>query len=204
MLTVASFFKEFKRMTSPGYSPTEADILEVLKYVEPPKELHYGTRAYDYHFLDFSSQQSGTTGWYTTSSSLSLIIYCVNLAEYDNTGPTMEKNGLVASLDFFEASMETGVWVKPVILLLTHMSEFRHKLATSPLERHFPDYSDGNDVEPAANYILDKFLAVQRSSPIFARTFDLTTTRDVWKIYDAHREATQTTWWEGLLRGLAY
>jgi guanine nucleotide-binding protein G(i) subunit alpha len=194
-------------MTNPEYSPTGADVLRVLKHVEPPDELQHRTRTYHYHFLNFSGRSSGPTGWYNITSPMSSIIYCVNLAEYDQTvqtGTTLEKTGLLASLGHFEAFMKTDLGAKPVILLLTHVSEFRQKLAMSPLEQHFQDYSGGDDVELAANYILRKFRAVQRSSPIFAHTFDLTTTKDVWKIYDAHHKATKTTLWEGLLSGLAF
>jgi guanine nucleotide-binding protein G(i) subunit alpha len=205
VLTVASFFKEFERIISPEYSPTEADVLELFKHAETPNELRHRTRRYNYHFLNFSGQESGPTGLYNISYfSVSSIIYCINLAEYDQTGTALEETGLVASLDFFEATMKTMIGAKPVILLLTHMSEFRQKLAISPLKQHFPDYSGGDDIELAANYILRKFLAVQCSSPIYAHTFDLTTTKDVWKIYDAHHKATEITLLGGLLRGLAY
>lgn len=189
-------------MISPDYSPTEADVLEILKHEDSLNELRHRTRRYDYCFTNFDSQHSGPTGWYSISYSVSAIIYCVNLAEYDQTGTAQEKSGLMASLDLFEATMKIGLRGKPVILLLTQVSEFRQRLATSPLEQQFPDYSGGDDADLAANYILRKFRAVQRSSLIYARTLDLTTTKDVWKIYDAYHEATKMTLWEEFLHGL--
>jgi guanine nucleotide-binding protein G(i) subunit alpha len=201
MLIVSSFFKDFERMTSPKYSPTEADVLELLKNVEPPGALTLETRRYHYRFLNFSGQQSGPTGWYNISS-VSSIIYCVNIAEYDQARAAPGSTSLGASLDLFEATMKTDLETRPVILLLTHISEFRQKLAMSPLEQYFPDYSGGDDAELAANYILRKFYAVQHSGPIYAYTFDLTTTKDVWKICDAHHEATKETKWEGFLSGI--
>ena len=203
MLTVSSFFEEFERMTSPEYSPTEADVLRLLNNVEPPSVLTYRTRRYEYRFFNSTAQQSGPTGWYSTFS-ISSIIYCVNLAEYDQTETAPGDTSLVASLDLFQATMKTDLGTKPVILLLTHISEFRQKLSMSPMEQYFPDYSGGDDVELAANYILRKFRSVKCSVPIYAYTFDLTSTEDVWKICDTHHEATKMKLWEGLLRGPAY
>lgn len=94
-------------MTSSDYIPTKADVLAVLAHVDPLHEVRHHTSRYSFRFIDFSGQQSGPVGWYSISSSVSSIIYCVNLAEYDQIEMGRKTTGLVAALDLFGSIMES-------------------------------------------------------------------------------------------------
>lgn len=191
-------------MISSDFSPTQADVLKVLAHVDPLHETGHYTSRYYFRFTDYGSQQSGPTGWYSISSSVSSIIYCVNLAEYDHIEMGRKTTGLAASLDLFRSITKSDLRLTPVIMLCTHLNEFRQNLATSPLEKQFPDYSGGADVGLAVKYIVRKFKRIPRCPEIYAYTFDLTTTEDVWKIYHAHHELTKMPLWEQFVSGLAY
>lgn len=50
-----------------------------------------------------------------------------------------------------------------MVLFLNKIDVFSQKLAYSPLENYFPDYSGGADLNKAVKYILYRFQQVNRS-----------------------------------------
>ncbi|KAF8885491.1 guanine nucleotide binding protein, alpha subunit, partial [Infundibulicybe gibba] len=65
-----------------------------------------------------------------------------------------------------------------IVLLLTQTDSFKNMLQTIPLERHFPKYIGGTDVNKAVKYILWEFM--QRNTarlsvyPHISQTVDAT------------------------------
>jgi guanine nucleotide-binding protein subunit alpha len=50
-----------------------------------------------------------------------------------------------------------------IILMLCNVTEFKEKLLQSPLQNYFPDYSGGFDVNSAKNYLLGRFMELNRA-----------------------------------------
>ncbi|KAJ7847975.1 guanine nucleotide binding protein, alpha subunit, partial [Mycena leptocephala] len=48
-------------------------------------------------------------------------------------------------------------------LFLTKVDEFEQKLSMIPLERYFPEYVGGNDVQNAVRFVLWRFMQANRA-----------------------------------------
>lgn len=51
-----------------------------------------------------------------------------------------------------------------IVIFFTKYDLLKKKLADSPLENHFPDYTGGNNVDLATKYIIEKFNEISKSN----------------------------------------
>lgn len=115
-----------------------------------------------YRFTNIDSQHHIPKNLVSSFDSVTSIIFCVNIADYDQG---LRANKLVQSIDYFDSVInQPCFWPQDtsVVLLLTHMDEFREKLADSPLGEHFPDFRGGCDVKQAEEYVIGRFRQVNR------------------------------------------
>lgn len=112
------------------------------------------------------------------------IIFCVALSEYDQV--LLEESGqnrMQESLVLFESVINSRWFLRTsVILFLNKIDVFKMKLAKTPLEKYFPEYtgechpqhngsgllmvnspSGGPDINKAAKYILWRFTQTNRA-----------------------------------------
>jgi guanine nucleotide-binding protein subunit alpha len=86
----------------------------------------------------------------------------IDLASYDRVQDS--RNELMETLDLFNSIADSGWFIRAgVILVLSRVWELKRKLRRSPMNKHFPDYSGGNNVHHAAKYILRKFTEVKQA-----------------------------------------
>lgn len=137
--------------------------------------------------LDIGGQRSERTKWIPCFENVTAIIFCVALSEYDQVlleDPTT--NRMAESLFLFESVINSR-WFPhtSVVLFLNKIDVFRAKLPKVrsliilmcfllfadtraptlqvPLEKHFPDYTGGLDINKATRYIYWRFMQVNRS-----------------------------------------
>lgn len=71
---------------------------------------------------------------------------------------------MMESLVLFDSVVNSRWFMRTsIILFLNKVDLFRQKLPRSPLNKYFPDYSGGNDVNRAAKYLLWRFNQVNRA-----------------------------------------
>jgi guanine nucleotide-binding protein G(i) subunit alpha len=122
--------------------------------------------------FDISSQTSEWKKWIHQFEDGIIIFFCVDLSQYDESLKESNKNGLRESLFFFDSVVNSQ---RPrrasIALLLCMVRHFEEKLRSKPLSNYFPDYSGGNDVSRASNYLLSLFNKVNRThlnlNPLF-------------------------------------
>lgn len=93
------------------------------------------------------------------------IIFCVSLSEYDQV--LLEESGqnrMQESLVLFESVINSRWFLRTsVILFLNKIDVFKMKLSKNALEKFFPEYTGGNDINKAAKYILWRFTQTNRA-----------------------------------------
>jgi len=92
--------------------------------------------------------------------SVTAVIYCVALNEYDQTLREDEtENRMVESIRLFE-TMTNSPWFRTTtfILFLNKVDLFREKIQTVDLKVCFPKYTDGCNFDSASVYIKDRFI----------------------------------------------
>ncbi|KAG6380367.1 guanine nucleotide binding protein, alpha subunit [Boletus reticuloceps] len=158
------FFKEILRIGSPDYLPTDNDILRAQEDLTRVIETRL-TFSSALHKHDRPSQTILAPKWIHHFEDISYIIFCVSLSDYDlapSEGNCQRR--LNDSFIVFESVVNSRRFTRTsVILFLTNIDVFKDKLSEVPLERHFPDYTGGTDVNEAIEYMQSRFMQVNRA-----------------------------------------
>lgn len=140
--------------------------------------------------FDVGGQRSERKKWIHCFESVTSIIFCTALSEYDQvlleeknqvravdargssvtTHPLVividitSQNRMAESLTLFESVINSRWFLRTsIILFLNKTDVFKIKLPKVPLDRFFPEYTGGNDINKAAKFILWKFMQANRA-----------------------------------------
>lgn len=78
-----SFFQEADRIGSPGYCPNEADVLRSRQKSVGIIETRFNMGQLSIHMFDVGGQRSERKKWIHCFESVTSIIFCTALSEYD-------------------------------------------------------------------------------------------------------------------------
>ncbi|QSS74757.1 small G-protein GPA3 [Histoplasma capsulatum G186AR] len=159
------FFDEAKRITAQDYIPNEADVLRAGTKTTGIYETRFTMGQLSIHMFDVGGQRSERKKWIHCFENVTSIIFCVALSEYDQVLlEESNQNRMMESLVLFDSVVNSRWFMRTsIILFLNKVDLFRLKLGRSPLNKYFPDYSGGNDVNRAAKYLLWRFNQVNRA-----------------------------------------
>ncbi|KAJ7254741.1 heterotrimeric G-protein alpha subunit, GPA3-like protein [Mycena rebaudengoi] len=141
------FFAAIHRIAAPTYVPSEDDILHARAS---------GTAILETRFSMGGVPRSERRKWIHCFESVTCLIFCAALSDYDEVPVERRSvNRLRESVYLFDSVINSR-WFHhtSVVLFLTKIDVFRRKLSKIPLERYFPEYQGGNDVNKAAKFIL--------------------------------------------------
>ena len=134
--------------------------------------------------FDVGGQRSERKKWIHCFESVTSIIFCTALSEYDQVlleernqvrnfavypvfffwRPKCSQNRMVESLILFESVINSRWFLRTsIILFLNKIDVFKSKLPKVPLEKYFPEYTGGDDINKAAKYILWRFMQANRA-----------------------------------------
>ncbi|CAO3687377.1 unnamed protein product [Umbelopsis vinacea] len=158
------FLSEIRRLAQPSYIPTVADVLRARLKSTGILETRFNMSRLSIHMFDVGGQRSERKKWIHCFEAVTSIIFCVALSEYDQVLLEESKqNRMLESLILFESVINSRWFVRSsIILFLNKVDIFKTKLPKVPLERYFPDYTGGNDIEKGARYILWRFNQANR------------------------------------------
>lgn len=115
--------------------------------------------------FDVGGQRSERKKWIHCFESVTSIIFCVALSEYDQVLLEEDRqNRMIESLVVFESVINSRWFLRTsIVLFLNKIDLFKAKLAKVPLNHFFPDYSGRDDPKKAAKYILWRFTQMNRA-----------------------------------------
>ena len=159
------FFDQVNRIGAPGYVPNEADVLHARTKTTGISETKFKSGQLSIHMFDVGGQRSERKKWIHCFEAVTSIIFCVALSEYDQV--LLEENGqnrMNESLVLFESVINSRWFLRTsIILFLNKIDLFKAKLPKIPLEKYFPEYTGGPDVNKGAKYILWRFTQLNRA-----------------------------------------
>ncbi|KAH8979819.1 heterotrimeric G protein alpha subunit A [Lactarius hatsudake] len=159
-----SFFPNVHRITSKEYIPTSDDILRAP--VTPHggiTETRFPMGQLSIRLCHVVGQRSERKKWIHVFESVTSIIFCTSLSDYDRRGEYGE-NLMAESLVLFESVINSRWFLRTSIMLfLNGIEEFKIKLSKVPLQKYFPEYTGGEDVNKGAKYILWRFMQANRA-----------------------------------------
>jgi len=130
------------------------------------KEYKFSMGNLGVHMFSVGDQRSDMKKFIHQFENVTSIVYSVDLGGYDQGLPTSSKqNPLEESLQTFESVVNSRWFLRTsIILLLCNAELFSWKLSRSPMNRHFPDYTGGNDIVQASKYIVWRFNQLNRNN----------------------------------------
>lgn len=185
------FFSEVTRIGRPDFVPTVTDALRVRQKSTGIFETRFNMGQLSIHMFDVGGQRSERKKWIHCFESVTSIIFCTALSEYDQV--LLEEgsqNRMNESLILFESVINSRWFLRTsIILFLNKIDVFRAKLPKVPLTRYFPEYTGGADINKAAKYILWKFVQANRAKlSIYPHLTQATDTSNVRLVFAAVKE----------------
>ncbi|CDH56285.1 guanine nucleotide-binding protein alpha-3subunit [Lichtheimia corymbifera JMRC:FSU:9682] len=164
MDSAAYFLSDARRVSKPEYLPSTDDVLHARLKTTGISETYFLMGQLNVHMFDVGGQRSERKKWIHCFESVTSIIFCVALSEYDQVLQEESKqNRMVESLVLFESVVNSRWFMRTsVILLLNKIDLFLTKIQRTPLEHYFPDYQGGNDAQKGTKYLLWRFNQTNR------------------------------------------
>ncbi|KAI8087825.1 heterotrimeric G protein alpha subunit A [Gilbertella persicaria] len=159
------FFDEIVRIGNPNYIPNEQDVLRARLKTTGITEIKFQhKKQMAIHMFDVGGQRSERRKWIHCFEAVSSIIFCVALNEYDQVLlEEKRQNRMLESIALFESIVNSRWFLHTSIMLfLNKVDLFKIKIARVSLQKYFPDYGGGNDINKAVKYILWRFLQANR------------------------------------------
>ncbi|KAF9019687.1 heterotrimeric G-protein alpha subunit, GPA3-like protein [Hymenopellis radicata] len=191
MDSASYFFTEVLRIGSPGYQPTETDVLRARAKTTGITETRFTMGQLQIHMFDVGGQRSERRKWIHCFESVTSIIFCTALSEYDQVLlEERNQNRMAESLVLFESVINSRWFLRTsIILFLNKIDVFKNKVPKVPLERYFPEYTGGNDINKAAKYILWRFMQANRARlSVYPHLTQATDTTNVRLVFAAVKE----------------
>uniref|UniRef100_D8Q3Y1 Heterotrimeric G protein alpha subunit 2 n=1 Tax=Schizophyllum commune (strain H4-8 / FGSC 9210) TaxID=578458 RepID=D8Q3Y1_SCHCM len=191
MDNAAYFFENVVRIGAEKYLPTETDILRARVKTTSISETRFACGPLTIHMFDVGGQRSERKKWIHCFESVTSIIFCTALSEYDQVLlEEKNQNRMAESLTLFESVINSRWFLRTsIILFLNKTDVFKIKLPKVPLDRYFPEYTGGNDINKAAKFILWKFMQANRARlSVYPHLTQATDTKNVRHVFAAVKE----------------
>ncbi|KAF7320630.1 Heterotrimeric G-protein alpha subunit [Mycena chlorophos] len=185
------FFNAIHAIADPTYVPTEEDVLRARMKSTAIIETRFFMGDLSIHMFDVGGQRSERKKWIHCFESVTSIIFCTALSEYDQVLEEEKRvNRMRESLYLFESIINSRWFLRTsVILFLNKIDVFKRKLPKIPLGRYFPEYAGGNDLQKAAKYILWKFMQENRAKlTVYPHVTQATNTKNIRLVFAAVKE----------------
>jgi guanine nucleotide-binding protein G(i) subunit alpha len=186
------YLNALDRIADPNYIPTQDDVLRTRVITTGIVESQFDHKDLHFKLFDVGGQRSERRKWIHCFEDVTAVIFCVALSEYDMVlTEDYEMNRMQESLQLFDSICNNAFFAKSsIILFLNKKDLFEKKIEKSPLTIAFPEYQGPNKYEEAAEYIRQKFVAVnKRTEPVYSYFTCATDTENIQRVFDVAVES---------------
>ncbi|KAJ7083887.1 heterotrimeric G-protein alpha subunit, GPA3-like protein [Mycena epipterygia] len=186
------FFASIHRIAAPTYVPSEEDIIRTsANSTTAIVEMRLRMGDFPIRIIDVGGLRSERRKWIHCFQNVTSIIFCTALSEYDQELLLGERrNRLRESVALFDSVINSR-WFRHtcIILFLNKVDVFQRKLPKIPLERYFPEYTGGNDLQKAAKFILWTFMQANHARlSVYPHVTRATDTNNVRLVFSTIKE----------------
>lgn len=171
--STAYFLDNIDRFIQPDYIPTQADVLRARVRSTGIEEAEFKFEDITFRMVDVGGQRSERRKWIHCFDSVTAVIFCVALSEYDQTLREDDtQNRMKESLLLFEEVCNSH-WFRNTtfILFLNKTDLFKEKIQRVDLSVCFPNYTGGKNYEAASVFIKARFLELNQSPHVIYTHF---------------------------------
>jgi guanine nucleotide-binding protein G(i) subunit alpha len=183
------YLDDLERISLPNYLPNEQDVLRSRVQTTGIVEQNFSHKDLHFRMFDVGGQRSERRKWIHCFEGVTAIIFCASLSAYDlKLAEDEEMNRMHESMKLFD-SICNNKWFTDtsIILFLNKMDLFEVKITKSPLTVCFPEYKGNSTYDEAAQYIQQKFEALNRKEDkeIYTHFTCATDTGNIQFVFDA-------------------
>jgi len=160
------YFTNVMRMVEEDYRPTEEDMVMTRVRTTGISVTEFTEGSVMYRVVDVGGQRSERRKWIHCFDDVKALLFVVSLAGYDQVmfeDPTQNRMheqlllfGQIANSPQFEKT--------PIFVFLNKKDLFEQMMQKTPLKKCFPEYTGGNDVQSALEFIQQQFSAKVQGS----------------------------------------
>jgi GTPase SAR1 family protein len=160
------YFENIHRFMEDGYQPTEEDIIMARVRTTGIAQTELDEGNVHFRVVDVGGQRNERKKWIHCFDDVKALLFVVNLAGYDQVmfeDPT--QNRMKESLTLFAQICNNPVFAStPIFLCLNKKDIFEQMIQSTSLEKCFPEYKGGNDVNVALEFIKGQFQSKVKDS----------------------------------------
>lgn len=184
------YFNSISRIATPGYAPTEQDVLRARVRTTGIIETSFRYKDLIYRMFDVGGQRSERRKWIQCFEDVTAVIFVTALSGYDMKLFEDEKtNRIHESLTLFDAICNNKFFQDTAMILFLNKTDlFSAKLGRSPITQYFEDYTGpADDAAAAKKFILEKFIKLNKTpdKKIYPHFTCATNTGNIKHVFDA-------------------
>jgi len=184
------YMENLERISSPGYIPTEQDVLRSRVKTAGVLETTFEVEDIVFKLVDVGGQRSERRKWIHCFEDVTAIIFCVALSEYDQTlYEHNETNRMHESLQLFKELCNSKWFAKTSFVMFFNKKDiFTEKIKRVPLTVCFPEYTGSQEFKETTEFIKEKFLDVKEYKTVYTHLTCATDTSNVIIVFNAVRD----------------
>jgi len=158
------FLDQLERISNPRYNPTQQDVLRTRKQTSGVVETDFTIERYKFKLVDVGGQRSERKKWIHAFAEVTAVIFVTSLSEYDQkTTEDSNQNRMWESIILFDEICNLKYFKNTSMIIFFNKDDiFREKIQKVNLNVCFPDYKGGLNYQAALNFIIKKFLEVDK------------------------------------------
>lgn len=167
------FFDNIERFMEPNYLPSNDDILRARVRSTGIEEAQFSFESMTFRMCDVGGQRSERRKWIHCFDSVTAVIFCVGLSEYDQKLREDEnQNRMTESIILFEEVCNSKFFKSTNFIIFFNKTDlFKIKITKVNLNKCFPSYTGGADFEAASAFIRQRFLELNQTSRVIYTHF---------------------------------
>lgn len=190
------YFQHITRICSTRFEPSTEDVLRCRARTTGIREVAMEIDGFTFQVIDVGGQRSERRKWFHCFEDVTALIFVAALNEYDMVlYEDSEVNRMDESLNLFSDVVNNKYFSNTsVILFLNKRDLFEEKLPRVDISVHFPEYTDGKDVEKGIKFIEKKFTDQNENEVknIYVHTTTATDTKNIQFVFAAVRHTIIT------------
>jgi len=171
--SAAYFFDNIDRFMDPGYVPTKDDVLRARVRSTGIEEAEFTFEDITFRMCDVGGQRSERRKWIHCFESVTAVIFCVALSEYDQKLREDEtQNRMKESIILFDEVCNSQFFKNTNFIIFFNKTDlFKEKIQRVDLSKTFPSYTGGPSFENASAFIRQRFLELNQTSKVIYTHF---------------------------------
>jgi len=186
------FFDRLDEVMKKSYIPTEQDIFRCRVRTTGIVENDFTIDGNQFKMIDVGGQRNERKKWIHCFEGVTAVLFVAAISEYDQVLYEDDRtNRMVEALNLFEEICNSR-WFREtsMILFLNKRDLFADKIVKVPLSKYFPDYTGGDNLKLATEYMRLQFETKNRNKDkrIYTHVTCATDTTNVAAVFNAVKD----------------